>query len=87
MVYKEDRKLFDKLPGKDALIARLKQGDVVVTRERLKDGKLIFRSFPICLGGRLDAEDVMKGLLKEPLKVAQPMARPGDVLVLWHAGD
>jgi hypothetical protein len=65
------KEAFDKLPGRDAWIARLKQGDVLVTRERVKDGKLMFRSFPICLGGPLEPGDVMDGLLKQPLKLAQ----------------
>jgi len=85
------KEAFDKIPGKDAWLSRLKQGDVLVTRERVKDGKLMFRGFPICLGGPLEPGDVMDGLLKQPLKLAQAAkaehVRPGDVLVLWHAGD
>ncbi len=81
------KEAFDQLPGRDIWIARLKNGDAVVTRERVKNGRVLFRSFPVCLGGPMEPGDVMNGLLKQPLRSAQPVAHPGDVLVLWHAGE
>jgi len=79
------KEVFDKFPGRELWAGRLKEGDAVVIRERMEDGKILSRSFPMCLGGPLDAPYVLDGLLK-PIKGPQLLARPGDVLVLWHAG-
>jgi len=79
------KEAFDNFPGRDLWTSRLKEGDVVITRERMKDSKVASRSFPMCLGGPVDAPLALDGLL-QPVKTPQ-VVRPGDILVLWHTGD
>jgi hypothetical protein len=80
------KEAFEKIPGAALWRERLsKNGDVVVRRLKFQNGKYVSESFPILLGGPLEASVVLDELLK-PIKAPQLLTHPGDVLVLWHTG-